>query len=171
MRFWRTYYEEIKASEKSKYSKHSQDSRKLIRENERENKKIDVDYLTKTFLIWLVGGVVSLMPVFTYIWVNQESDSVVEVWLEFFSNKDLFLVITTLTISVLFELMFCEKMGKFHFVLIAIEVILAVFSIHIFSILQYDKDFPYIQWLGVSILSLCIINSIFGYFIVSCRKR
>lgn len=91
--------------------------------------------------------------------------------MKYFANKDLFLVITTLTVSTLLELIFNGKNSITKYVVVSLEVILIVFSMHIFSLLQYTIDIPYKSHMGASLLTACIVICIVGYFIVCWKRR
>ncbi len=130
-------------------------------ENKISNKKVDYSYLLKGLLMWLVGGVVSLMPTVTDIYIHMESKN--NFLKEFFSNKDLFLVITTLTISVLLELIFSENSNYLNYIVTSIGIVLTVFSIYIYSLLQSKINIPSISYIGIIVLICCIIASLIGY--------
>lgn len=132
-------------------------------------KSADANYLVKTFLTWFIGGIISLMPTFTNIYVSLKADDkdMIYILKEFFSNKDLFLVITTLSISAFFEVTFNGKAGIGKNIIISIESLLAIISMHLFSLLQYEVLFSNIYYFSAGILSICIVASVFGYYIIS----
>lgn len=104
----------------------------------------------------------------TNIYVQQNKTS--NFAKELFSNKDLFLVITTLMVSALLELIFNDKNGIPKYYVVAIGMTIMVFSIHICSLIQSGTNIPNIELIGVGLFLLCVILSSFGYIICS-RKR
>lgn len=146
----------------------------------KKSRYIDTENLVKIILAWLVGGIISLMPIFTHILSQEMKNSyltnppteielgrVVE---KFFATEDLFLVITTLTVGALFELIFNGKNGIPKYVVVSLEMILVVCSVHIFSMLQSNVHLPKEAYLGAGLMAICLANSVIGYFI-ACRKR
>lgn len=137
-----------------------------------ENKELgnDNNNVFKITCSWLVGGIISLMPTFTFILSNY-SKFEKKVLTEFFSNKDLFLVITTLTVSALFEYVFSNaSYNIIKYLIISLGILLTVLNMHIFTILQYGHTIPYLPVIGEILLCICIIVSIVGYYAI-CKKR
>lgn len=144
----------------------SQDSKKSY---------IDIDNLVKIIFSWLMGGAVSLMPTFIYIWSNplwREQSKILE---QFFSNKDLFLVITTLTAGTMFEVFCSHKKGFVVPIFVTIGIMLMVFSLLIFSLLLFQNnisnrlhELPYI---GVILLGVCFLYSIVSYVSVCWKGK
>ena len=163
MKYWGNYYTKVAENEKAVRTKKMDDQQKA------NVKSLDADNLIKIILAWFVGGIISLMPTFTYIITQTETNE--DILEQFFANKDLFLVITTLTVSTLLELIFNGKNSITKYVVVSLEVILIVFSMHIFSLLQYTIDIPYKSHMGASLLTTCIVICIVGYFIVCWKRR
>ena len=122
-----------------------------------------------------MGGVISLMPTFIYIWSDPSWRAQSKILEQFFSNKDLFLVITTLTVGAMFEVFCSRKKGIVVYSSVAIGVILMVFSLLVFSLLLFRDhigdtlhELPYI---GGVLLGLCFIYSILGYILVCWKGR
>ncbi len=134
----------------------------------RKKKNIDGEYLVRVSLTWLVGAIVSLIPMIFDIYIN--SKSICDFVKGFFSNKDLFLVVTTLTISVVLEMAFVVPKSNAKNLVISIAIILIVISIYLCSLLQTDVDVPYITIIGMGITALCILDSIGGYYISSKKE-
>lgn len=130
----------------------------------------DTENLIKMVLSWIVGGILSLMPTFTFIYHDSDITNMEIVFKNFFANKDLFLVVTTLTATAMFEFIFNDSHSRIRYVTISLGIILMVLSIHIFTLLQYGKTMPLLAYIGVFLLGACIINSIVGYYIVCARR-
>lgn len=104
-------------------------------------------------------GIISLIPTFTYIYHGYSDISKMEnVVKDFFANKDLFLVVTTLTASAMLEFIFSDSDSHFKYFSIAFGIILMVFSIHIFTFLQYEETIPLLSYIGEFIFGFCVIS-------------
>ncbi len=167
MHFWTEFHKNIKKCEttKKRYPKSP------LENNKNKKDKINIDQLSKLLLTWMVAGIVSLFPTFMQILISEEEKHVI---VAFFSNKDLFLVITTLTISVMFETIFDNRSTIVKNVVVSMGILLVVISVHIFTLLQTKTEYDYFYVIGVLISSLCILNSLWGYVVISMkgvRKR
>lgn len=136
--------------------------------SDKEKQKTDIDYLFKVLLTWYVGGIISLMPTISNIYIQSKDIS--SFMTALFSNKDLFLVITTLIVSALLELIFSDNNGISKYFVVASGIIMTVFSMHVCSLIQSQTQVPYIERIGEALFVLCVIISSFGYIICS-RKR
>ena len=166
MSFLSDYYEEVDNREKA-----TKIGKKIDKEYERDSSSRDTENLIKIILTWAVGGIISLIPTFTYIYHGYSDISKMEnVVKDFFANKDLFLVVTTLTASAMLEFIFSDSDSHFKYFSIAFGIILMVFSIHIFTFLQYEETIPLLSYIGEFIFGFCVINSICGYYIICKRK-
>lgn len=135
-----------------------------------KRKKIDIEQLWKFILTWLLGGSVSLLPTFMYLWIKPSEGNLL---INFFSNKDLFLVITTLTISVILEMFFDSKTRVLKYIITSIGLFLIIFSIYMFTILQFEIGFRqtnHVFRIGLGVLAACIIISSMGYIMISCER-
>lgn len=165
MRFWKNYENDLTKKESMK--------RKVVPSNYKNSRsdvgRIDIEQLGKYFLTWIVGCTVSLFPTFMLLLINSDGGkSIVK---DFFSNENLFLVTTTLTISVMLEMIFAKENNLYKYIVISIGIILIVFSIYMFSMLQYETDVVNlkIHIFGVSVFMSCIVDSVFGYYIISLK--
>ncbi len=170
MNFFKEYFTDIQREE---------DSIKIFEKNPTINNNkgeyIDTNNLAKITLSWLMGGIVSLMPTFIYIWSDPRWRELTKILQQFFSNKDLFLVITTLTAGAMFEVFCSHKKGIAVYISVTIGVILMVFSLLIFSLLLFNskvsarlEELPYI---GVILLGVCFVYSIISYVGVCWKGR
>ncbi len=137
---------------------------------------IDMDNLVKIILSWLIGGIVSLMPTYIYIWSDSSLwKTQSEIWERFFANKDLFLVVTTLTAGAMFEIFCSNKKGIAVYSSGAIGVILMVASLLIFSLLLFQGDecnsLKGLQYIGATLMGICFVYSIAGYIGVCWKGR
>lgn len=165
MDFWNGFYNDVAKKERMKrkvVSSHCNNSRL-------EEGKIDIEQLGKYFLTWLVGCTVSLFPTFMLLLSN--SDEGKGMIIDFFSNENLFLVTTTLTISVMLEMIFSKESNLWKYGVISIGIILIVVSIYMFSMLQYETEIVNlkIHIFGLSVFMLCIVDSVFGYYLISLK--
>jgi len=137
---------------------------------------IDIDNLVKIILSWLIGGIVSLMPTYIYIWSDSSQwNTQSELWGLFFTNKDLFLVVTTLTVGAMFEIFCSNKKGIAVYSSGAIGVILMVASLLIFSLLLFQgnecNSLRGLQYIGATLMGICFVYSIAGYIGVCWKGR
>ena len=125
--------------------------------------------LIKILLSWIVGGAISLLPTFTFLYKDSDINNISVMLSQFVSNKDLFLVITTLTTSAMFEVVFSNSNSRVRYFIISFGILLMLSSIHIFTFLQYGNTMPLLPYIGTTLFALCILNSIVGYYIV-CKR-
>lgn len=146
---------------------------------ERDRLKPDQGYIYKVVLTWIVGAVISLLPTIAKAYMDswageksQEKVFCVKKFIEtIFTASDLFLVISTLTISMLLETMFDNKKSNGGYVVVSISIILVVFSIYVCSFIQNNTSaIPYLAQIGKLTFIVCIANSFIGYILFSLKR-
>lgn len=172
MGFFKEYFTDVERGENAiRTSKET-----FVAYNVSKKEYIDIDNLVKIILSWLIGGIVSLLPTYIYIWSNSQLwETQSEIWGLFFSNKDLFLVITTLTAGAMFEIFCSNKKGIAVYSFGAIGVILMVASLLIFSLLLFkdsiSSSLKGLQYIGAVLMGICFVYSIGGYIGVCLKGR
>lgn len=172
MGFFKEYFTDVERGENAiRASKET-----FVAYNVSKKEYIDIDNLVKIILSWLIGGIVSLLPMYIYIWSNSQLwETQSEIWGLFFSNKDLFLVITTLTAGAMFEIFCSNKKGIAVYSFGAIGVILMVASLLIFSLLLFkdsiSSSLKGLQYIGAVLMGICFVYSIGGYIGVCLKGR
>lgn len=170
MDFWNDFYKST-AKRETAQVRHTEKDK--IRRKDNVD-KIDMYKLARYLFTWLVGGVVSLFPVFMEILTgttNQQEKMQMNLLMEFFADKDVFLVAATLTISVLFEIIFDQRVSLIKYGVISIGIILIVTCIHVFTLIQNGKSYEYFYLWGMCMCSLCILNNVVGYIFASYAGR
>lgn len=170
MGFFNEFWEEVSNNERKIKKRKPTNTQSIAK-----RKYVDLESLVKIIMAWLVGGIISLMPIFTHIlselWSkNRDTFSIEKAVATFFATEDLFLVITTLTVGALFEIIFNSKNNVCKYIVTGIEIVLVVCSIHVFSMLQSNVHLPKEEYIGVVLMALCLFTSVIGYFLV-CLKR
>lgn len=170
--FFKNYFADVENDENAI----STSKETVIAYNVSKKEYIDIDNLAKIILSWLIGGLVSLMPTYIYIWSEPSLwKTPSEIWKLFFTNKDLFLVITTLTAGAMFEIFCSNKKGVAVYSSGAIGVILMVASLLIFSILLFQGDVSSslkgLHYIGATLMGICFVYSIAGYIGVCWKGR
>lgn len=165
-------YEHITDNERKKIKK----PKKLDKDKKNRKNKIIVDlqYLVKALLTWVVGASVSLMPIFTNICMLPEmkNANLLCILEKLLLNKDVYLVITTLMISVVLELVFNGKNNCLNYALISIGIILIVYSVLLFSLLQNgNKIAIFSGHIATVMFCICTVCSLIGYFNMSLKRR
>lgn len=123
--------------------------------------------LIKYLLVWIAGAIISLLPTFMYLYVNKYPIvSLSQIIIYFFKEPDVFLVITTLTISTLFEIVFSNKDSVAKYIVVSISIVLIIFSFYIFALLKHDQPVPFAEFTGILLTGICIIVCSLGYSII-----
>lgn len=131
-------------------------------------KSIDIDQLTKLMLFWIVGGIISLMPDIVSIFTKQDINDAIK---EFFSNENIFVVSTTLNISVLLEMIFDKKVSNVKYIFLGFLILITVFSVHLSAMLHFNININNIQNFGLYNLIFSAFLSITGYVLVCVTER
>lgn len=155
MSFWNKFYNSVAI--------HETNTDRLAKSS-LPSKGINIDKLSKLLLTWIVGGTVSLFPTFMQLLISEGKKNLIT---EFFSNKDLFLVITTLTITAMFETIFDNRGRVAKYIIVSMGIILVVISVYIFTLIQLKIDYNYFYIIGLILFLLCISISMWGYIFVS----
>ncbi len=137
-----------------------------------DNSKGIEDNIIKGFAIWTVGGFVSIFPLFLYSFLKSTSaQNFSSILRDFFSNKDLFLVLSTLLVSAVMEVAFCKNKRTHTVALLCIGIIFLLVNFYFYVIQQFGNSFyalgKYVHCICGFLLISCIVYSIFA-FIVSC---
>lgn len=140
---------------------------KLSSDQHDRNKVIDMGRLTRLMLVWMVGAVVSLIPDIMNFFIVPDLSVAFE---EIFSKPNIFVVTTTLTVSVLLEMIFDRKNSNTKYVILAFQIILIVFCVHISGALNSGTAIKNVHKIGFTTLTLCFLVGFLGYVIVCVGK-
>ena len=153
-----------------------QERKRLKKVRSKKNRrvtKINTTNFARVILVWAVGGVVSLIPSVLYMFCKEDISSISQLqtlFFELFSNKDSFLVFTTLTITAFLELAFAEENRNLKYIISCLEIVMIIMCCSITILLQFGIDIPASSYIGLFMFFLCIVLSLGGYYLV-CKEK